>query len=581
MEFGHLAECYEKIDSTTKRLEKTNYIAEFLKTVEDSDIDAVILLLQGRIFPSWSQEKIGVASKLIVKAISISTGLSLDEVEQAWKEIGDLGEVGAAFVGKKKQATLFSTSLTIEKVFANARKIATMQGEGSTDRKIKLIAELLTSAQPVEAKYIVRMVLEDLRVGIGEGTLRDAICWAYVHSVKYDKEKNDLVLTEEERGVYSSKTASVQEALDLTNDFSEVLKVAKTQGEEGLKKLTLQAGKPIKVMLYQRAKNVEEALERLGKPCAFEFKLDGFRLQIHKNKEGITLFTRRLEDVTKQFPEVVDYVNEYVAGDEFILDSEAVGYDASIKKHLPFQFISQRIRRKYDIASMVKKFPIELTIFDILFHNGESLIKKEFSERRALMEKIVTPVPYKLVLVRSLITSDAGEAERFFQDSLASGTEGLMGKKLDAIYKPGSRVGYGVKIKSVMDPLDVVVVKAEWGEGKRAGWFTSFTVACNDGGSLREMGKVGTGFKEKEDEEGVTFGQMTELLKPLVVKESGREVTVKPELVISLKFEEIQKSPTYSSGYAMRFPRMMVIREEKPLEEIASLEEVEERFAEQ
>jgi len=580
MEYRRLAECYEKIDGTTKRLEKTHYISGFLKTVED-DIDAVILLLQGRIFPSWSQEKIGVASKLIVKAISISTGLSLIEVEQAWKEIGDLGEVGAAFVGKKKQVTLFSTSLTIEKVFANARKIATMKGEGSTDRKVKLIAELLTSATPIEAKYIVRMVLEDLRVGIGEGTLRDAICWAYIYSVNYDKEKNDLIMTDEEREVYSAKSATVQEALDLTNDFSEVLKVAKNQGEEGLKKLTLQAGKPIKVMLYQRAKNVEEAIERLGKPCAFEFKLDGFRLQIHKNKEGVKLFTRRLEDVTKQFPEVVTYVNEHVKAEEFILDSEAVGYDASTKEHLPFQFISQRIKRKYDIASMVKKFPIELTVFDILFYNGESLIKKGFSERRALMEEIITPEPYRLVLVKNLITSDVEEAEKFFQESLSSGTEGLMGKKLDAIYKPGSRVGYGVKIKSVMDPLDLVVVKAEWGEGKRAGWFTSFTVACNDGGSLREIGKVGTGFKEKEDEPGVTFGQMTSLLKPLVVKETGREVKVKPELVISLKFEEIQKSPTYSSGYALRFPRMVVIREEKPLDEIASLEEVQERFVEQ
>jgi len=580
MEYKVLAACYEHIGGTTKRLQKTALVSAFLKQVSEEDADSVMLLLQGKIFPTWSQEKIGVASKLVLKAISISTGMSAEEIEDAWREMGDLGDVAEAFIAKKKQATLFTIPLEVSKVFSNAKKIATMQGEGSTDRKIKLIAELLTSATPIEAKYIVRMVLEDLRVGIGEGTIRDAICWAYVHQVVYDAEKNDLVLTDEQREVYSQHVLAVQEALDLTNDFTEVLSVARVAGKEGLEKLSLQAGKPIKVMLFQKAQNVAEAMERLGKPCAFEYKLDGFRLQIHKTKNEIILFTRRLENVTKQFPEVAEYVRSHVDAEEFIIDSEAVGYDPQTKKHLPFQFISQRIRRKYDIAGMVKKFPIELTIFDILFCNGESLLKKGFSERRALLEKIVTQEPLKLLLVQNIVTSDVEEAEHFYQQSKDLGHEGLMGKKLDGIYKPGSRVGYGVKIKSVLDPLDLVVVKAEWGEGKRAGWFTSFTVACNDEGHFREIGKVGTGFKEK-GEEGVTFGEMTERLKLLVVKEKGREVEVKPELVISLKFEEIQRSPTYSSGFALRFPRMMMIREEKPVEEIATLDEVHDRFEEQ
>jgi len=580
MEFKELAGCYEKIDKTSKRLEKTNYMAEFLKTVKE-DLDAVLLLLQGRIFPSWSQEKIGVADKLVARAISIATGMTGEEVEDAWKDLGDLGQVAESFVARKKQVTLFSTSLSVSKVFSNAKKIATMEGEGSTDRKVKLIAELLTSATPLEAKYIVRMVLEDLRVGIGEGTLRDAICWSYLYPVEYDKGKNDLVLDDEKREEYKQHINAVQEALDLTNDFSQVLKVARDQGKAGLERLSLTAGRPIKVMLYQKAKNVAEAFDRVGKPCAFDYKLDGFRLQVHKNKEGVMLFTRRLENVTTQFPEVAAYVKDHVEGDEFILDAEAVGYDLSTKEHLPFQFISQRIKRKHGIAEMVKKFPVELCVFDILFYNGESLVKKGFAERRALIEKIVEQEPQKIVLAKSITTDDLATAEEFYQAALTAGTEGLMGKKLDGIYKPGSRVGFGVKIKTVMDPLDLVVVRAEWGEGKRAGWFTSFTVACNDEGTLREMGKVGTGFKEKEDQGGVTFGHMTELLKPLVVKEAGRQVEVKPQLVISLKFDEIQKSPTYSSGYALRFPRMMYLRPEKPLEEIASLDEVKERFLDQ
>jgi len=581
MDYKRLTACYEAIDKTTKRLQKTAVIVELLKELSPKEYPAVLLLLQGRIFPVWSQQKIGMAAKLVAKAISIATGMTIEEIEQEWKKIGDLGDVAEQFVGRKRQATLFSESLTVAKVFSNAQKISTMEGGGSTDRKIKLVAELLTSATPVEAKYVVRMVLEDLRVGIGEGTLRDAICWTYIYPVEYDKEKNDLILDDAKREEYKVAVNIVQEALDLTNDFAEVLLVAKENGSDGLRKLNLESGKPLKVMLYKKVKDVDEALETLGEPCAFEYKLDGFRLQVHKSADGIKLFTRRLENVTKQFPDVVRYVENHIEGESFILDAEAVGYDLQTKKYLPFQFISQRIRRKYDIADMVKKFPIELTIFDILYLDGESTIKKGFLERRNLLEKIVKGEKLKIVLVPQIITSDKEEAREFFQRALDSGMEGLMGKKLNAIYKPGSRVGYGVKIKTVLDPLDVVVVGAEWGEGKRTGWFTSFMVACNDNGVFKEIGKVGTGFKEKEDQGGVTFSEMTKRLKKLVIKEEGREVTVKPELVITLKFEEIQTSPTYRSGYALRFPRMVLIRDEKPVAEIVSLEEMHERFEEQ
>lgn len=576
MKYSELAGCYEKIDSTTKRLEKTWHIAQFLKKVEDKELDTIISFLQGKIFPTWRQEKIGVAAKLILKAINVSTGATIDEIERAWKEIGDLGQVGEKFVASKKQATLFRNDLSVQKVFSNIRKMATMEGIGSTDRKIKLISELLTSAKGVEARYIIRVVLEDLRVGIGEGTLRDAICWAYLYPVEYDSEKNEILFGDD-RQTYNEKIEVLQEAIDLTNDFSKVVKVVREKGEEGLKKLDLIPGKPIKVMLYPKAKDVADAFERLGKPCAFEFKVDGFRLQVHKDENGVKLFTRRLEDVTDQFPEIREYVVENITGESFVLDSEAVGYDKETKEYLPFQFISQRIKRKHGIQEMAKNFPVELNVFDILFYNGEGLIKKPFAERRKLIEKIIKQENQKLKLVDNLITSDIQEAQNFYELAMQKKFEGLMGKKLDAVYKPGSRVGYGLKIKGVLDPLDLVVVAAEWGEGKRTGWFTSFTVACNDDGQLREIGKVGTGFKEK-DGEGVSFTQMTELLKPLIVNEEGKTVKVKPEIVISLKFEEIQKSPSYSSGYALRFPRMIMIRDDKPLEEIATLEEIEERF---
>jgi DNA ligase-1 len=579
MDYQKLVNVYQRLESTTKRLEKTHIISEFLRTVKVDDLPKVILLLQGKVFPNWDQSKIGVASKLILKAIGISTGIEKNKIETSWKRTGDLGKTAEELVVLKKQATLFSKDLSVTKVFNNLQKLATLEGQGTVEKKMQLIAELLTSAKPLEARYIVRTVLGELRVGVGEGSLRDAITWAFFAKdigFTYDEKENDIKI--EDREEYNKYVGAVQKAYDLSNDFSSVAKVAKTKGLKGLASMQLQLNNPVKVMLAIKVKDIAEGFERVGKPAAVEYKYDGFRMQIHKGKQGINIFTRRLEDVTKQFPEVVEYVKKHVKGKEFIIDSEAVGYNPKTGKYLPFQNISQRIKRKYEIERMAKDFPVELNVFDVIYYEGKNLIKEEFGKRHELLWKIVDQVPRKIILAKSLITSDEKDVKKFYNESLKAGNEGIMFKALDAPYKPGARVGHMVKLKPTMETLDLVIVGADWGEGKRASWLSSFTIACIDeDGNFLEVGKVGTGIKEKE-EEGVSFEQLTKMLKPLITSSKGKGVKVKPKVVIEVRFEEIQKSPTYASGYALRFPRLVQIRDDRGPDDISTLDMVEDFY---
>jgi len=584
MKYLKLAELYKKLSSTTKRLEKTHYLSEFLKEVADEDLEAVILLSQGRVFPAWDDRKLGIAARLVLKALSKSVGIPIDKIEQDWKKTGDIGDSAENLIKKKKQATLFSKSLTLKKVYENLRKLTEIEGAGSVNRKTALISELLTSAKPLEARYLIRTILGDMRVGLGEGSVRDAITWAYFGkemNIKYDSKKNNIIIPDDNREMYNKYINAIQKAYDVANDFAIVAKIAKQHGLLGLSHIRMKPGQPIKVMLAIKVNNVEEGFKRVGKPLAAEEKYDGFRIQAHKTKkEEIKLFTRRLENVTKQFPEIVKALKDHVKGDSYILDCEAVGYDVKSKKYLPFQKVSQRIKRKHNIIEMAKKFPVELNIFDCLYYNGENIIKKAFSERRKVLKTALKKaVKQKIKLAEQIITDDEKKIKNFFDKALKDGNEGLMLKNLDAPYKPGSRVGHMVKLKSSMELLDLVIVGAEYGEGKRSKWLASFTLACLDisNGEYLEIGKVGTGVKEK-DEEGLSFNQLTKLLNPLITSEKGRGVKVKPKIVVEIDYEEIQKSPTYGSGYALRFPRIKRLRNDKAVDEIARIEEIKDLY---
>ncbi len=550
MRYNELVKYYERLEKTTKRLEKTAIIEELLKKTKE---EHVIYLIEGRVFPEWDERKINFSNRLMIKAISSVSGANAKNVEILLNKKGDLGIVAEELIKRKKQAVLRSKELTTEDVFNNIRKLAELEGEGTVSRKISLVSELLSNAKEDEVRYVVRTVLEQLRVGTAQGILRDAI------SKAFDKNAED-----------------VENAFNLVVDFGEVFRLAR---EDKLKNIELKPGRPLKLMLAVLVKNVEEGFEALGKPMQLEFKIDGFRLEIHKSSDGIKLFTRRMEDVTKQFPEAVEYAKEHINGKEFILDAEAVGFDDKTKKYLPFQSISQRIKRKYDIEEIRKKFPVEVNVFDVIYHNGKSLMNLTLKERREILEKIIDERKWKIVLTKKIITNDKKEAEDFYNDALEAGMEGIMLKNINSIYVPGRYVNGWCKLKNILDPLDLAIVKAEWGEGKRAKWLSSYTIACQKDGELIEVGKVSTGVKEKA--EGMSYEQMTKLLKPLIITQKGKEVNVKPKIVIEVGYEEIQKSPTYSSGYALRFPKFLKYRPEKPIDEIADIKMVEKIYRSQ
>jgi len=456
MKYSKLAELYEQISSTTKRLEKTDILAKFLKQLDDSDKDALYLLL-GEIYADYDEKRIGISDQLAIKAIAKATGTPNEKVVHEWKTIGDLGKVAEKLIGKNKQSTLSSnSSLTIQKVLENLRKLPGLEGKGTVEKKISLITELLSSATAKEALYIIRTLLSDLRIGIKESTIRDSLAKAFFKDDKKEAVKD------------------IQDAIDKSNDIVEVFDMAKKGKLKDLDKVHLEIGKPIKVMLAQKAKNIHEAFEAVGKPCAVEYKYDGFRMLIHKKGNEVILFTRRLENVTRQFPEVADFIRKYVDGNSVILDSEAVGFNSQTKKYTSFQNISQRIRRKYDIEKLQSELPVEINVFDILYYNGESLLNEPFKKRTELIKKIIKSHPYKIIHAKQIITSDEKKAGEFFKNALRDNQEGVMFKNLEAVYQPGRRVGHMLKIKPEEKDLDLVITGAEYGTGKRSGWFSSF-----------------------------------------------------------------------------------------------------------
>jgi len=562
MLYKTLAETYEKLSSTTKRLEKIEILAEFLEKVSEKDGE-LLYLLQGEIYPEYDERKIGISNQLAIKALSKATGTNAKKIIQEWKKIGDIGEVARKLIKTKTQTTLHSHTLTTQKVLENLRKLPELEGKGTVEKKLSLITELLTSASSIEAIYLVRTLIGDLRIGVQESTIKYAIIKAFFEN----KEEADEI---------------VQRAIDKSNDIAEIFILARKKKLQELEKINLEVGKPIKAMLAQKASSIEQAFEALGTPLAVEYKYDGFRLLIHRNKEKIILFTRRLENVTKQFPEVVEYIKEYIKGDSFILDSEAVGFDRKTKKYTGFQAISQRIRRKYDIDKLQEKLPVEVNVFDILYYNGKSQLDKPFEDRAELVRKIITNHPYKIIASKMIITSDEKAVDNFYKEALANNQEGVMLKNIKAEYKPGRRVGNMLKLKPEQRDFDLVITGAEWGTGKRSGWLSSFILSCKHNHEYLEIGKVGTGISEKETEDNkITFQSLTELLKPYIISEKGKEVTIKPKIVVSITYQEIQKSPNYKSGVALRFPRFVALREDKPLSEITTLEEIEKELGSQ
>ncbi|WP_297092949.1 ATP-dependent DNA ligase [Thermococcus sp.] len=555
MKYAELADLYRRLEKTTLKTLKTRFVSDFLKRTPDELLEIIPYLILGKVFPDWDERELGVGEKLLIKAVSMATGVPEREIENSVRDTGDLGESVALALKKKRQKSFFSQPLTIKRVYDTFVKIAEASGQGSQDRKLKYLANLFMDSQPEEGKYLARTVLGTMRTGVAEGLMRDAIASAF--------------------GV---KAELVERAYMLTSDFGYVARVAKLEGNEGLSKVRIQVGKPIRPMLAQNAASVKEALTEMGGKAAFEIKYDGARVQVHKDGDRVVIYSRRLENVTKSIPEVVDAVLESVKAEKAIVEGELVAVGEEGKPR-PFQYVLRRFRRKYNIEEMIEKIPLELNLFDVLYVDGEGLIDTPFSERRKRLEGIISSNE-RIRLAEQLVTAKADEAEAFYQRALELGHEGLMAKRLDSVYEPGNRGKKWLKIKPTMEDLDLVIIGAEWGEGRRAHLLGSFLVAAFDphSGEFVPVGKVGSGFTDED------LAEFTRMLKPLIVREEGKYVEIEPKVVIQVTYQEIQKSPKYESGFALRFPRYVALREDKSPEEadtierIAQLYEFQERF---
>ena len=544
-EFRALAELCEKLETTSKRTLMVGLVAEFLKYLHADEVEPATSMILGRPFPKWDQRTLEVSWATMNGLIKRLTNVDWKSFTDAFSKTGDIGAATKiVFEAKKirKQATLFEKPLTILEVRRSLETIAETSGYGSRERKERLLETLLGEATPLEAKYIVKILIGEMRTGFHEGLMELAVSKAF--SVPHDL---------------------VRRASMLTGDIGEVAAIAKTQGREGIVKLQFQVFRPIKPMLAQTADAVDEAIKEHGGETAFEHKLDGARVQIHKSKDTVRIYSRRLTDVTDSFPEIVRLIRNEVKAGEAILEGEiiAVGENGY---PLPFQHIMRRFRRVHDIEEMIEKIPVELYLFDLIYLNGQSLIADTYVERRKKLEKTAGGI----LLTRQIITGNPREAERFLKEAIENGHEGLVAKKLDSPYTPGIRGKRWFKIKESLESLDLVVVAAEYGYGRRHNWLSDYYLAARDleSGEFLVVGKT---FKGLTDEEII---EMTKRLKELTIKEEYRRVVVTPRIVVEVAYNEIQKSPKYKCGMALRFARITRIRDDKSPEEADTIQRV-------
>jgi DNA ligase-1 len=548
MRYSKLVDLYERLEKTTKKLEKRDIMAEFYKSCSADELYRVVHLSMGAV-PSI--EEIGVAEEMVRRIIERTYGASSDEVVQKFKSTGDLGDAAAWFAEHRRIKPLAKKELTIDLVFDNLMKLPGITGAGSQERKVALVAELLAAAESAEACYIVRTVLGQMRIGVSHGIVRDAIASAF-----------------------GREPAEIEHVANVVIDFGRVAEMAKA----GRLKAEVALFRPLRVMLAERAPDLESALKAFDEP-ACETKLDGFRAQIHKRGNEVMIFSRRLEDVTNQFPDVVGWAKEALQAKECIVEGEILAVDMKTREPRPFQQLSRRIRRKHEIEEMEKQIPVRIDLFELLWLNGESLMKQPLVERWAALQKVVEPIKGKFQLVDHIETKNLGEADKFYHAALAIGEEGVIVKNMEAHYQPGRRVGFWLKVKPIMEPLDLVVIGAEWGRGKRTRWLGSLILGARDPRTKKFIatGMMGSGLTDEQ------FEVLTKELKKHIVAEKGRVVEVKPQTVVEIAYEEIQRSPKYPTGFALRFPRLLRIRdpEDKGPEDANTTHDIERLFKQQ
>ncbi|MDQ2051941.1 ATP-dependent DNA ligase LigA [Natronolimnohabitans sp. A-GB9] len=599
MEFATFADRAAAIEAEPADLEIVAHVSDLLDEAGDSEdgagdaeprtVEIVARFVQGRVFPAWDSTTLDIGPNACYEALARAAGTNVrsDDVEERLAEVGEIGDVAASYdFGGQQGLGAFTggdagaddNDLTVREVYETLVDLAAAEGSGSQDRKVDLLFGLFNRCSSEEARYLARLVLSEMRIGVGEGTVRDAIGEAF--DVPGER---------------------VERALQVSNDYGQVARVAREEGLEGLDAMELEVGRPVQAMLAQ-AGTVTDALEEWDE-AAVEWKYDGARIQLHHEFDAAgesetRVFSRNMEDVTDALPEVVEYAEETLE-EPTILDGEVVAIDDD-GNPLPFQEVLKRFRRKHDVAKAREDVTVRPVFFDCLHADGEDLLEEPLTIRHERLREVlidsdtttdIEPAEMDVDDERDVeglsllwLTDDPDEIEAIDADALESGHEGIMLKDPASTYSPGRRGKHWRKRKPDVETLDCVVTGAEWGEGRRATFLGTFELSVRDGDdsaerspagsavepqNLETVGKVATGITDEK------LAELTELLEPHIASEEGQEVDLEPEIVFEVGYEEIQTSPTYSSGYALRFPRFLGVRSDKDPGDADSLERIE------
>ena len=541
MLFMDFSRTCEQLEGTSGRLDMIDIISRVLPTLTPEELPVFVRFVMGRIFPDWSSKKLGIGPNLLYEAIGYVAGMKKEQVIEKITITGDAGRAVEELLSIKSQTTFFHEDLDLVRVYTELITIAEMEGKKSQREKLLAVRRLLGNAHPLEGRYLTRIMLEELRIGVGEGSVRDAIARAF-----------------------SVDSALVEHAMQALNDAGEVARLARL-GPDALREVRITLFHPVRMMLAQQG-TIPDMIQEHGQIAA-EFKYDGSRFQFHKKGNWARLYSRRLEDVTAALPDVIEKLITSTAHD-VILDGEVIAIKDN--KPMPFQSVLRRFRRRHDIAEAQDAIEMVPNVFDILYLDGETLIDLPLEKRRKHLESVVNRY-----IAPQVVSSDPREIEQTYKDALEAGHEGIMIKVPASPYSPGQRGKNWIKIKPDVDTLDLAVIGGEWGEGKRAHIFGSFLVACQDQGRLVALSRVATGFSDEQ------LGEVYDLLKDRVIKKSGKEVSFEPDLVFEVGYAELQVSPTYEGGFALRFPRFIRIRDDKNITDVETLESIRERYQRQ
>ena len=538
MLFMDFSKACEQLEGTSGRLDMIDIISRFLPTLSPEELPVFVRFVMGRIFPDWRSKKLGIGPNLLYEAIGYVAGMKKEQVIEKINTTGDAGRAVEELLSIKSQTTFFHEDLDLVRVYTELIAIAELEGKKSQREKLLAVRRLLGNAHPLEGRYLARIMLEELRIGVGEGSVREAIARAFLVD-----------------------SALVEHAMQALNDAGEVARLARL-GPDALREVRITLFHPVRMMLAQQG-TIPDMIQEHGQIAA-EFKYDGSRFQFHKKGNWARLYSRRLEDVTAALPDVIEKLITSTTHD-VILDGEVIAIKDD--KPMPFQSVLRRFRRRHDIAEAQDAIEMVPNVFDILYLDGETLIDLPLEKRRERLESVVNRY-----IAPQVVSSDPLEIERTYKAALDAGHEGIMIKVPASPYSPGQRGKNWIKIKPDVDTLDLAVIGGEWGEGKRAHVFGSFLVACQDQGKLIALSRVATGFSDEQ------LIEVYDLLKDRVIKKSGKEVSFEPDLVFEVGYAELQVSPTYEGGFALRFPRFIRIRDDKDITDVETLESIRERY---